>query len=324
MRIPTPYRYTPFLIRHRASLIAATAFLAASALYVQWRVRQAERANPPAGKFIEVDGVRLHYVERGKGPPLVIFHGNGAMFEEMQRSGLLERAAQDYRVIVIDRPGFGHSERPADRIWTARAQARLMREALRQLRVERPIVLGHSWGVFVALQLALEDPHYVRSLVLASGYYFPTPRLDVLPMSVPAIPVIGDLMRYTLSPILSRLIYPLLLRKTFGPAQVSAGFRDFPVWMTLRPHQLRAAAVESATMIPTAAMLGPRFRELRMPVMIIAGEGDRVARARWHSQRLHGRVPTSELRLVAGAGHMVHHTAPEDVKAAIDWAARAA
>jgi len=309
--------------RRANALIAAAAVLAGCAAYVQWRVRQAERDNPPRGRFVEVDGVRLHYVERGEGPPLVFLHGNGSMIEEVQRSGLLERLARDYRVIVIDRPGFGHSERLRDRAWTARTQARLLREALRELGVERPILVGHSWGVFVALRMALEDPHYVRSLVLASGYYFPTPRLDVLLMSQPAMPVVGPLMRYTLSPVLSRLIYPLLLRRIFGPAPVSAGFRDFPVWMALRPGQLRAAAAESAMMIPTAATPGPRFAELRMPVVLIAGEGDRVASARWHSGRVHARIPYSELRLVPQVGHMVHHSAPDEVVAAVESAARA-
>ncbi|MCC7547111.1 MAG: alpha/beta hydrolase [Burkholderiales bacterium] len=289
--------------RQRVALSAGAVLLAACAVYVQWRVRQAERDNPPQGQFIDVDGVRLHYVEQGEGPPLVIFHGNGSMFEEIQRSGVMARLAHDYRVILIDRPGFGHSERPADRVWTARAQARLMREALRQLKVERPIVVGHSWGVFVALRLALADPHYVRSLVLASGYYFPTPRLDVLLMSAPAIPLIGDLVRHTVSPLLSRIIYPLLLRRSFGPAPVSEGFRGFPVWMALRPRQLKAAAAETAMMIPTAATLGPRFAELRMPVVLIAGEGDRVARALAFGA---GARPHSAQRAAAGAGSRAH------------------
>src|SRR5205814_2139892 len=80
----------------------------------------------------------------------------------------------------------------------------LLYKALRQLDVDQPIVLGHSWGTLVALAMALEHASYVRGLVLLSGYYYPSLRLDVPLASSPAIPVVGDLMRYTVSPVLAR------------------------------------------------------------------------------------------------------------------------
>ena len=70
-------------------------------------------------------------------------------------------------------------------------------------------MLGHSWGASVAVSLALKYPQMVGGLVLASGYYYPTVRADVVALSGPAIPVIGDILRYTLSPIISRLMWPL-------------------------------------------------------------------------------------------------------------------
>jgi hypothetical protein len=74
----------------------------ASALLNRWLAQKAERRNPPLGRFITVDGVRLHYVERGTGTPLVLLHGNGSMIEDFQSSGLIDLAAQKYRVIAID------------------------------------------------------------------------------------------------------------------------------------------------------------------------------------------------------------------------------
>jgi pimeloyl-ACP methyl ester carboxylesterase len=66
-----------------------------------------------------------------------------------------------------------------------------MKLELHQLGVERAIVLGHSWGTMVAVSLALQAPTLVRSLVLLSGYYFPTARMDVVLSSPNAIPGIG-------------------------------------------------------------------------------------------------------------------------------------
>ena len=72
------------------------------------------------------DGVRLHYIDRGQGEPVVLLHGNGTMAQDFDLSGVLEIAAGRYRVIAFDRPGYGHSARPRDRIWTPDAQAKLL------------------------------------------------------------------------------------------------------------------------------------------------------------------------------------------------------
>src|SRR4029077_21275361 len=133
----------------------AVALVAATAIVNRHFAKKAQRDNPPRGRFIDVDGVRLHYVERGHGRPLVLFHGNGSMIQDFESSGLIDLAAENYRVIVFDRPGFGHSLRPRKVVWTPEAQADLFKKALDRLSVQRAIVLGHSWGASVAVALAI-------------------------------------------------------------------------------------------------------------------------------------------------------------------------
>ena len=174
-------------------------------LYVNVKQRASERANPPQGKFVEVDGVRLRYTEKGEGPALVLLHGNGLLATDFELSGVLAAAARSYRVITFDRPGFGHSERPGNNSWTPEAQALLFYQALHQLGVERPIVLGHSWGTLVALAMALDFPRYVRAITLVSGYSYPSACPDVVALSVPAIPGLGHVLRYTIAPVLGRI-----------------------------------------------------------------------------------------------------------------------
>jgi len=267
----------------------------------------AERRNPPMGVFIACDGVRLHYIERGDpaGPCVVLFHGNGTMIQDLILSGLVDRLAAHYRVICFDRPGFGYSERPRTRMWTAETQAALFANALGRLGARSPVVLGHSWGTLVAIALALQSEAGVSGLVLASGYYFPTARMDFWLMSGPAVPVLGDLLRYTISPIIAWAITPKLLRTLFAPRAVSPEFKnEFPISLSLRPKQLRAAAEESAFLIPIAAQLQLRYRDIRCPVRIVHGRDDRLIEAD-QSRRLHGAVPGSVLHLVEDAGHMV-------------------
>ena len=302
---------------------AAAALLAVSAFVNVRLARKAERANPPAGRFVEVDGVRLHYVERGQGEPLVLLHGNGSMIQDFESSGLIDLAARQYRVIAFDRPGYGYSQRPRTRLWTHKSQADLLSRALKQLGVSRALVLGHSWGTTVAVALALKDPALVKGLVLASGYYYPSARADVFAFSAPAIPVIGGVIRYAIAPIVSRLIWPLLLRKVFGPQSVPEKFERFPKEMAFRPWQLRASAAESALMIPDAYATRAQYGQLKMPVVIVAGTEDRMIDIEDQSAQLHKQVPQSVFHRIPGAGHMVHQTATRHVLAAIDEAAGA-
>lgn len=306
----------------RSAAIVAGLGLAASWLVVRSKTAQAERDNSPRGKFVEADGVRLHYLERGSGPALVLLHGNGVFANDFDYSGLVDQLSERYRVIAFDRPGYGYSERPRTTIWTPDAQARLLHHALQEIGVDSAIVLGHSWGTMVALAMGLQVPDFVRGLVLLSGYYYPTLRLDVPVIAQPAIPVIGDILRYTVSPLVSRMLWPLLSKRVFAPMKVSERFRRLSPWMVLRPGQLRASGAEAALMVPAAMSLSKRLDSLRVPVQIITGTQDRIVKPAANSERLHENLlaggQSCELHLQPGVGHMVHYAHPEQVAHAVD------
>jgi pimeloyl-ACP methyl ester carboxylesterase len=290
------------------------AALAAAALFVHARTSVAQTRHRVRGSFVDVDGVRLHYLERGEGRTLVLVHGIGSMIDDFLLSGLAARAAEHFRVIVIDRPGYGRSSRPR-RLWTPHAQAELIHGALRKLDVYCPVMLGHSFGATVALAYALRHP--VERLVLASGYYYPTVRLDAPLLVPPAIPGLGELMRHTVSPIAGRLLWPAWLRLVFAPAPVPRRFKPFPAWMALRPLALRAVGEDAAVLLPAVQAMQREYRKLHVPTTLVAGADDRYVSARAHSMRLHRELPGSELVLVPGAGHMVHHVAAAQVMRAV-------
>jgi pimeloyl-ACP methyl ester carboxylesterase len=304
--------------RWRNAALIAGLGLAASFLYVRTKSRQVEQQYPPRGRFVQVDGVRLHYTERGQGPVLVLLHGNVVSSGDFEHSGLIERAAERYRVIAFDRPGYGYSERPRNVVWTPENQARLLHHALQEIGVDSALVLGHSWGTMVALAMALEVPDFVRGLVLLSGYYYPSLRVDVPVLSVPAIPLLGDLLRNTLSPIVWRLRWPLMAKIMFAPLRVPENFRRIPPWLMVRPAQLRGCAGDSALMVPSALMLSRRYGELKVPATIIAGTRDVMVDFGHNAERLHERLAHSELLLEPSVGHMTHYAHPDKVLAAID------
>jgi pimeloyl-ACP methyl ester carboxylesterase len=294
---------------------AAAAALGAAALYNSYHTRQVERRHPPAGRFVEVDGVRLHYLERGTGTPVVLIHGNVVTAEDWVLSGVLDQvAARGHRVIAFDRPGYGYSGRPRGTAWTAAAQADLFRRAFARLDIESPVVVGHSWGTLAAQALALADPVAARGLVLVSGYYYPTVRADALLVAPAAVPVLGDVLRHTISPLFGAATLPLLLKGMFAPLPVPERFQQgFERGLPVRPLQIRAQAEDGAGMAREAATMRDRYGELHLPVMIMAGSDDQVVDVGRHAIRLRQQIAHSELGLVPGAGHMVHHAVPEQV-----------
>lgn len=232
-------------------LLAVTAIFAVLALVNSAVARWAERRHPPAGTFIEVDGVRLHYSDRGTGRPIVLLHGNAVTGDDYNTSGVAERLVGRSRVIIFDRPGFGYSERPRGQRWTAAEQADLIHRALVRLGVRPAVVVGHSWGTLVALAFAERHPASTAGLVLLAGYYFPTARLDALLVAPVMLPVLGDILRYTISPLFGWLTMPLMKRAMFAPAPVTERFkREYSTGMALRPSQIRATASDGTLMVP--------------------------------------------------------------------------
>jgi pimeloyl-ACP methyl ester carboxylesterase len=105
----------------------------------------------------------------------------------------------------------------------------------------------------------------------------------------------------------------------FTPRKVPADFAEhFPLGMSVRPSQIRASSQDAAAMIPAAAAMRHRYPELRMPLVIMAGCEDKVAKVGGQSVRLHEEIPHSSIRLVPNVGHMLHYAVPEEVVAAIE------
>ncbi|MER8421985.1 alpha/beta hydrolase [Mesorhizobium sp. M1329] len=308
-----------------AAAVLLAAGLVSLALYNSARARRALFPHG-SGRLVGVSGVRLHLLEQGGGAPLILLHGNGSSAEDFKTSGMLDEAADKYRVLAFDRPGFGRSTRPRGKLWTAAAQADLIHAAIAQLGIERYLILGHSWGASVALQLARRHPASVAGIVLVSGYYRPPPRLGLALAALPAFPVAGGVFRHTLLPLLVRLTWPLAMGKIFRPGIISAAFASSAKEIASRPSQLRSIAAESGLMLAGALAGGrfTRYHDLSLPVGIIAGAGDRLFDAKAEALGLQSEIPGSFVHIIPQAGHMVHHTAPLAVLAMVDRVAAAA
>ncbi len=130
-----------------------------------------------------------------------------------------------------------------------------------------PVVVAHSWATLVALAWALQAPQEVAGLVLSSGYYYPSRRLDVALATPGAVPLLGDVLNHTVSPPLTQLTLPGTWRKMFAPRRVPDRFSHrFPRALIPRPEQIRAMSQEGAIMVPSAAALRRHYGGIQLPV----------------------------------------------------------
>jgi len=289
-------------------------------------VARIEAAHPPAGQFMEVEGVRLHVAELGlrRGSPgaepaVVLIHGASGNMEDM-RLALGEKLAATHRVILIDRPGHGWSSRPADDSYASPArQAGLVTKALKQLGVRRAILVGHSWGGAFATAYALAFPDRTAGLVLLSAVTHPWPADPGWYNNLVSLRGIGPLFLRTLVYPLGSFLIDGFSRSVFEPQAVPDDYlRRAAIRLVLRPKTFFANARDLALLENFIAAQVPSYVDLRSPTIIITGDRDTMVSPKINACALAATLPQAKLVFLKGVGHMPHHAAPEAVAAAID------
>jgi len=244
-------------IKHLAT-IGVVGLVAAAAL-TRLLTKRAEAQHRPSGRLIEIDGETVHVIDEGSGPCVVLLHGNGGMVEDFKATTLIENLAKTNRVILLDRPGFGLSTRTAKRPWTPELEAEHVSDILAHLEVRNPVIVAHSWGTLVAVALAIRDQSAIAGLVLLSGYYYRTTRIDTVMQTPASLPLIGPLLRHTVIPLLSRLSAPLTIKHVFAPMKVPLRFlRLYSVPMASRPSQLKSVAGHGNVAVRVSASIMQR------------------------------------------------------------------
>jgi pimeloyl-ACP methyl ester carboxylesterase len=303
--------------------LAVSALIAVAALagVTHWRASAreaaAEAAYPPSGQFVTVDGKRLHYEMLGQGPDLVMIHGASGSLRDLTFS-LRDRLTDRYRVIVVDRPGLGHSDALDET--SLLAQARFIKAGVAQLGVRDPIVLGQSYGGAVALAWALDGGP--KALVLVGSPSMPWPgKLDIW-YRVTANPV----GRALAIPLASAYVPDSYVRQAidavFAPDPVPPGYDDFlGTPLTLRRATLAANVAQVNALRAELVTMEPRYPSLTLPVELIHGDADTVVPLHIHSLPLSKLLTNVTLTVITGAGHMPHHAHADVVIQAIDRAA---
>jgi pimeloyl-ACP methyl ester carboxylesterase len=279
-------------------------------------IAAAERRYPPRGDFVSVNGVGLHYLDRGRGRPVVFLHGAALLADELFCGPAGDALAADYRVIAFDRPGFGHSGRD-DQVVGPAAQARLIHGALARIGVERPILVGHSWSGALVLHYGLAYPADVAGIVSLAGWCFATHQASIRLLSLVSQNAVETVMATGIGPKLARQIVVKARERVFAPDPVPSGFAELPIDLMIRPSQLRANADDMHALNQDVLRIQRQYRRFRVPLEVLVGSEDRLVEPARHGIRLAAIVPGARLTEVPGAGHMLHHARPEALAAAI-------
>jgi pimeloyl-ACP methyl ester carboxylesterase len=295
------------------SLVAATTVACARAASTS--------DTPPEGAYIALEGGRVHAVVQGQGPDLIMIHGANGNARDFTFD-LASRMATEFRVIALDRPGFGHSdafgglESPQD-------QAEILRAAVARLDVSRPLVLGHSYGGAVAMAWALQAPDDVAGLTLLAPAIYPWPgdlglwyqlSSSWLGQSV-VLPLVANLA--------PRAAVERSLEGVFAPDAVPDGYLDhLGLDLTLRASQLTLNARQVDSLKGHVERMSPGYPALEMPIEVVHGDADTTVGLSFHSQRLAETLDNANLTVLPDTGHMPHHAQPDAVVDAIrrTWA----
>ncbi len=253
------------------------------------------------GHFIQIDGVRIHYVVKGEGKPLVLVHGLGAYSYTWRYN--IDELARSYKVFAVDLKGFGYSEKPLGGGYSIDDHVQMMEKFIRRMGLERVDYVGSSMGGEIGLRLCLKNPRLIARLVLvgSSGYR------DKLPMWVK---LLGHLPYRSFIKSFIRRKY---LREDVLAEMVKGAYHNPDV---LTPEEISAylspiysqGFEESYLCMLREFDFGKykdSYQQIKHDSLILAGENDRVIPLE-QCYRLRDDLPNSRLVTFSNCGHFPH------------------
>jgi pimeloyl-ACP methyl ester carboxylesterase len=283
-----------------------------------WTAARVEAALPPQGDTLTIDGNRIQYLDAGSGPPVVLLHGLGGQMRNFTY-GLVDRLTGEFRVIVPDRPGSGHSVRAPGASARLGVQADVIAGLIGALQLDRPLLVGHSLGGALALVIALKHPGLARGLALISPLTQPQ---ETVPAAFRGLAVSSKLLRWliawTLSTPMAMAKRDRVLDALFGPElppddlALRAGFM-----LALRPKSFYASSSDLMAAREELPGLQARYGNVQAPVSILFGDGDQILDPRLHGESMVRQIPGLSYTTLAGGGHMIPLTRPDEVAAFI-------
>jgi len=256
------------------------------------------------------NGASLHYREWGEAQDrdILLIHGAAANSADMEIS-LVPHLNEDYRVVAYDRPGLGRSEGRPDGAGTLAMQADAAAAVIRARGLERPVVVGHSFGGSVALRLALDHPDLIGGLVLISAPSHEWPGDGVSWYNYwSTAPVIGSIFNNIAVPLVAPGQLENATHGAFKPQSPPENYAERAETARLfEPASFRANADDIIGLKAEIIEQSEHYGRFDFPVAIFHGDADTTVWAEYHADRMAEQIDDSRLVILPGMGHMPHH-----------------
>jgi pimeloyl-ACP methyl ester carboxylesterase len=266
--------------------------------------------------FIRIEKRNVRYIELGSGPTVVMIHGNAGSVEDFE-FGAAEVLASHYRVVAVDRPGHGRSERLKDNGANVENQARLLHEVLTSLQITRPVLIGHSWGAALALSYALQYPADISGLVLIAPAAYPDSGESSFIRAVTKAPVVGDLALVAGKTLLGKHILSVMLQRAFYPQPVPRAYVTLAAASWLGRKQLKAYLEDESSLNDSLETISKRYSQISAPVVIVTGDRDQIVSAKDNAYRLEAAITNARVITLKDTGHEIPQTHPESIYEAL-------
>lgn len=308
--------------------VIVLAFIAAVRWGASARETTANTTYPPQGRVVDVDGTPVHVLIAGSGPDLVLLHGASGNVRDWTID-FADRVSDRYRVIMFDRPGLGWTARLKGMSgpWNTQSespmeQAALLQKAADIVGIDRPIVVGHSFGGAVAMAWALSQPDDTAAVVMLAAVSNPWPGKLGWTYTLGGTALGGAVILPVASAFLPSSYVYGNVEDIFAPQEAPDGYAEqVGAGLILRRESLRANAQQVNSLRPHIVRMSKRYGDLKMPIEIVHGDADTIVPLSVHSHPLSQQVPNAVLTVLNGIGHMPHHADPSAVENAIDRAA---
>jgi pimeloyl-ACP methyl ester carboxylesterase len=282
-----------------------------------WRSTSKIQARwPMIGRLVAAQGVDAHVVEVGDGPEVLLVHGAASNARELLSA--LDTHLHGVRLIAPDRPGLGYSAVPKDSHHLG-VQAAFIADIVSQTASGPVVAVGHSWGCGVLLRLALDRPDLVKALVLIAPASHPWQQRPNWANKVAGLPLVGDLLVWTLPAILGPMMMATGIARGFAPGPTKPdNYGDLigtPLFFRPRSFKANAADMEAGSV--QMGLQASRYATLTLPVTVISGQGDVIVYNAIHAAGLARDITHADSYRVAGAGHMPHWVDPNLVAGVI-------
>ena len=288
-----------------------------SAIFTTIITQKIKRSIPKFGKITKLKEAEIHWYDSGQGRPIIMLHGLGGNLRNFTYA-LTGQLDKDYRVVAIDRAGCGWSKRSKPEIATLQGQAQIISEFIEEEQIEKPLIVGHSFGGAIALALALEYKNQIAGLALICPVTQP---VDKVPDIFRFLNISSTSLRFFVAHTFSSFVGILKRKDTFkiafSPEPISENFSirgggD----LALSSNVYIKTSEDLVFALSSAPFLVGREQELDVPTKILFGEQDKVLDAKLHGEKF-AKLSGAKIKILSGKGHMLPLTQPEECSAFI-------